>query len=66
MIKRSFDKSTYLKLGQPDLNSKMYMKQGGKKIWGLVTSVSYYGFKGANKDSVLLGLIPFKQIKKKR
>lgn len=60
MIKRVFDSSTYAKIGHPDLDSKIYFMRKGKKIWGSVVMVSYFGFKGAKDGKIMLGIRPFK------
>ena len=43
MARRIFDAETWRKIGQPDLNSKMYYIDGqtGKKVWGRVTEINY-------------------------
>jgi hypothetical protein len=41
MPKRIFDSATWRKIGQPDLNSRMYFIQGGRKVWGNVTSIAF-------------------------
>jgi hypothetical protein len=60
MIKRKFDSETYAKMGHPDLGSKIYMKANGKRRWGgVVTMLSFTGFKGASKGLILIGIEPF-------
>lgn len=59
MIKRKFDTETYIKMGSPDLGDKIYVIQSGKKIWGIVSLLSFQGFKGARNGLVLIGLEPF-------
>ncbi len=46
MAKRIFDSETWRKIGQPDLGSKMYFIENGKKVWGEVISVNYGHKKG--------------------
>jgi hypothetical protein len=46
MAKRIFDTETWIKLGQPDLNSKMYYIVNGKKVWGQVIAINYGHKKG--------------------
>ena len=46
MAKRIFDATTWVKIGQPDLGSKMYFIENGKKIWGKVIYVNYGHKKG--------------------
>ncbi len=43
MARRIFDAETWRKIGQPDLDSKMYYIDGqtGKKVWGRVTEINY-------------------------
>jgi hypothetical protein len=60
MAKRYFDSETYNKLGQPDLGSKMYIIQNGKKVWGKVVSVHFTGEKSKHKGKIELGIAPFK------
>jgi membrane protease subunit (stomatin/prohibitin family) len=56
MATRIFDAETWRKLGQPDLNSKMYYinKSTGKKVWGTVIAVNY-----GHKRGVQLRIKPF-------
>ena len=61
MLKRKFDAETYRRMGNPDLGSTIYFMKSGKKIWGTVSLVSFYGFKGAKNGLTLLGLEPFKK-----
>ena len=61
MIKRKFTSELYNKLGQPDLGTKMYFMKAGKKVWGIVSLVSFGGFKGAKNGYIMLGLEPFKK-----
>lgn len=56
MIKRLFDADTYKKIGSPDLNSIIFFKKEGKKRYGKVVLVNYYGFKG----KIQIGIEPFK------
>jgi hypothetical protein len=60
MAVRIFDVETWKKLGQPDLNSKMYYinKSTGKKVWGLVSEIQY-----GHKKGIRLKITPFKKIK---
>lgn len=60
MIKRTFDRITYSKLGSPDVGDKIYFMKAGKKVWGIVSLLSFSGFKGAKNGLILLGLKPFK------
>ncbi len=46
MPKKIFDTETWKKLGHPDLGSKMYFVEKGKKIWGEVVSIHYGHKKG--------------------
>jgi len=43
MARRIFNTETWRKIGQPDLNSKMFYwnKETGKKIFGFVTAINY-------------------------
>ena len=41
MAKRIFDSATWRKIGQPDLNSRMYFIKDGKRVWGNVTSIAF-------------------------
>lgn len=59
MLKRLFDDETYRKIGCPDLGSIIYFKSQGKKRWGKVVLVNYYG----KKDKIQLGIEPFKRKK---
>ena len=63
MIKRKFTSEIYNKMGNPDLGSKMFMIIRGKKVWGSVALLSFCGFKGAKNGLVLLGIVPYKNIK---
>ena len=47
MLKRKFNKETYIKIGSPDL----------------VSLLSFNGFKGAKNELVLLGLEPYESNK---
>lgn len=57
MATRIFDTETWRKLGQPDLDSKMYYinKSTGKKVWGFVSAI-YYG----HKKGIKITITPFK------
>jgi hypothetical protein len=46
MARRVFDTNTWIKLGKPDLNSKMYFMKNNKKVWGTVISINYNHKKG--------------------
>jgi hypothetical protein len=48
MATKVFDTETWIKLGKPDLNSKMYYinKSTGKKVWGFVSEIDYGHKKG--------------------
>ena len=63
MLKRKFNKETYIKIGSPDLGSKIYFMKSGKKIYGTVSLLSFNGFKGAKNELVLLGLEPYESNK---
>lgn len=60
MAKRYFDTETWRKIGQPDLNSRMFYINGktGEKVWGQVTSVNFGTSKG-----IELVIKPFKKTK---
>lgn len=40
-MKAVFDDDTYKKIGRPDLNSRIFIKRGNKKYYGLVHTVAY-------------------------
>jgi hypothetical protein len=61
MIKRKFDSETYIKMGKPDIGSTVYFMKSGEKVWGKISLISFYGFKGAKDGLILLGLTPFKK-----
>lgn len=63
MLKRQIKSETYLKMGCPDLGDKIYLIQGGKKVYGKVGLLSFTGFKGSKDGDVLIGLSPFKKSK---
>lgn len=48
MARRIFDNETWIKIGQPDLSSKMFYinKKTGKKVWGTVVMVNFGHKKG--------------------
>lgn len=52
---RVFDANTWKKIGQPDIGSKMFFKQGDKKIWGIVDAINY-----GHKKGVAISIRPFK------
>ena len=55
MARRVFDSETWIKIGQPDLNSKLFFKdKNGNKIWGVVTMINY-----SHKKGVELNIQPF-------
>lgn len=56
---RTYDSETWVKIGQPDLGSKMFMKKkNGEKVWGSVSSIDY-----SYKGKVRIGIDPFKKSK---
>ena len=57
MAKRIFDNATWIKIGQPDLGSKMFYinQRTGKKVWGQVVEVNY-----GHKRAIELKIKPFK------
>ena len=60
-MKKIFDTNTWVKLGQPDLNSKMYFVRDKKKVWGIVTQIHY-----GHRKGVMLKITPFKKNKKNK
>lgn len=48
MAKRVFDSTTWIKIGQPDIGSRMFYinRKTGKKVWGVVTEINYGHKKG--------------------
>jgi hypothetical protein len=60
MATKVFDKETWNKLGQPNINSKMYYinKSTSKKVWGLVSEIDF-----GHKKGIKLKITPFKSIK---
>lgn len=57
MAVRFFNSDTWIKIGQPDLGSKMFYidKETGKKIYGRVTGVDF-----GHKKGVKLKIKPYK------
>jgi hypothetical protein len=45
-MKAYFDADTWIKMGQPDLNSRIFIKRGKKKYFGRVHTISYGTKKG--------------------
>ena len=57
MAKRVFTPEIWRKIGQPDLNSKMFfIAQNGKKIWGRVTMVNF-----GHRKGIELNITPFRK-----
>jgi hypothetical protein len=59
MLKRKITKEMYLKMGVPDLGSKLFFTKKGKRIYGKCCLLSFSGFKGAKNGLVLIGIIPY-------
>lgn len=60
MATRIFDSKTWVKIGQPDLGSKMFYfnKSTNKKVFGKVTSIQF-----GHKKGVKIKITPFKTFK---
>lgn len=60
MATRIFDSQTWVKIGQPDLGSKMFYidKTTNKKVFGKVTSINF-----GHKKGVEIKITPFKKLK---
>ncbi len=57
MARRIFNTETWVKIGQPDLGSKMFYtnRKTGQKIWGVVTEINH-----GHKKGVALKIKPYK------
>lgn len=55
-MKRTFNTETWIKIGQPDLGSKIFFKIKGKKIYGKVNFIQF-GY----KKGIRIGIEKFKK-----